>query len=352
MTCSDSTSTPCLVSYWLWVTVTPTLIAVGTVGNIINVIILFRRRMRKYSTGVLLLYLALSDICFLWTTPFVYILYKGLGKPVHTFSPVLCKCLTWIQHTFAGYSVWILVLLTLERMIMTRSLEYTRRKLTTKNAAVASTVLLCLCGLYSSHYIFGYSIQEVSLDNNTSELRCTETTDQFVAFYKTTWPIMVLVGLNFIPIALIVLGNIAIVVNIIQQRKKLMRIHPSNISNQNTVNKRKSLTKLLFLLCGFFIATTAPYTISNVVMKRTNKNTTEAQHINELIFTVCFNILFCNFSFNFFFYFVSGTLFKQEWKKLLEECSCMIRRVVLRQNDLGPNDTNRTTLEMTSRQGM
>jgi len=137
---------------------------------------------------------------------------------------------------------------------------------------------------------------------------------------------MVLVGLNLIPIALIVLGNITIVVNIIQQRKKLMKIRPSNISNQNTAHKHKSLTKLLFFLCGFFIATTAPFTISNVVTKWTNQNSTEAQHINELIFsTVCFNIGFCNFSF-YFFFFVSGTLFKQEWKKLLEECPCMISK--------------------------
>jgi len=349
MTCGDSTSTPCLVSYWLWVTVTPTLLAVGTVGNIINVIILLRRRMRKYSTGVLLLSLALADIFFLWTTPFVYIYEAVLDIDVTTFSPVLCKCLPWIRYTSAGYSVWILVVLTLERMIMTRSLEHTRTKLTTKNAAIVSIVLLCICWLYSSHYVFGYSIQKVDLDNNTSELKCAASTDQFVAFYKTTWPVMVLVGLNFIPIVLIILGNITIVVNIIQQRRKLMKIHPSNNFNQNTVLKRKSLTKLLFLLCGFFIATTVPYAISNVVVKRANNETTEDQHFNKMIVTICFNFLFCNFSFNFFFYFVSGTLFKQEWKKLLEECSCVIRNIFHRRNEIEPNALNRTTLEMTLR---
>jgi len=62
-------------------------------------------------------------------------------------------------------------------MTMTRSLEHTRTKLTTKNAAVASIVPLGFCALYNSHYVFGYSIHEVRLDNNTSELRCTETND-------------------------------------------------------------------------------------------------------------------------------------------------------------------------------
>ena len=307
--------------------------------------------MRKYSTGVFLLSLALADICLLWTTAFVFMYESVLGTNVQTFSPVLCKWLPWIRHTSGGFSVWILVFLTLERMIMTRSLEHTRTKLTTKNAAVASVVLLCFCALYSSHYFFGTSIQEVRLDNNASELQCIGTASQFVAFYKTTWPVMVLVGLNLIPIALIILGNLTIIVNIIQQRRHLMKIYPANISNHSTVHKRKSLTKLLFLLCGFFITTTAPYTITNVLIVRVKPARTEIENVNEMIFTICFNILFCNFSFNFFFYFVSGTLFKQEWRKLLEECSRVIRNMFIRRNVTELNEPNRTMLQMTSRRG-
>jgi hypothetical protein len=45
------------------------------------------------------------------------------------------------------------------------------------------------------------------------------------------------------------------------------------------------------------------------------------------LFTVIVNLLlWSNFSFNFFFYFMSGTLFKREWKRIMEKVAGLFKR--------------------------
>ena len=51
---------------WIWKIVPVTLLTIGTVGNILNIIVLSRRQMRKYSTTIYLLFLAVSDMFMLW----------------------------------------------------------------------------------------------------------------------------------------------------------------------------------------------------------------------------------------------------------------------------------------------
>ena len=47
---------------WVWKIVPVTLLTIGTVGNILNIIVLSRKQMRKYSTTIYLLFLAVSDM--------------------------------------------------------------------------------------------------------------------------------------------------------------------------------------------------------------------------------------------------------------------------------------------------
>jgi hypothetical protein len=111
---------------------------------------------------------------------------------------------------------------------------------------------------------------------------------------------------------------LTIAFTILQQKKKLRRVHPE-ISGADTRNpqQRKSPTRMLFLLSGAFLITTFPYS-SYMVVQSGLKNLDErcfAQH--QLITAIILMLVYSNFTCNFFLYFVSGTLFKNEWSKLV-----------------------------------
>jgi hypothetical protein len=88
---------------------------------------------------------------------------------------------------------------------------------------------------------------------------------------------------------------------------------------QRISKKRKSSTKLLLTISIFFLLTTLPYCIYAIVKGRVHQLDEDGVDTWRAL-TFFFNILlWSNFSFNFFLYFVSGSLFKQEWKILIEK---------------------------------
>jgi hypothetical protein len=89
------------------------------------------------------------------------------------------------------------------------------------------------------------------------------------------------------------------------------------VAKVTKVKRSKSPNRILFTLSIFFVATTFPYGVYFVLLGNVG-DISERAIAKWQLFTVV--VLICgwsNFTFNFFLYFVSGTLFKQEWNRLL-----------------------------------
>lgn len=322
--------------YWtriIWSSVPVGLLITGTVGNIINIVVLSRRSMRKFSTSVYLLCLACSDLTFLWTGMGPRMLLHGYDLDIKAKSAFVCKVVTWLQASAAGYSIWILVLLTLERVFLTKSPVLARVILSRTKTLIAALTTLVLCLLLTLHGLFGYdSVTFIAFDrgSNTSYSKsmCTVANTDFASFYKRTWPLIVLVVLSIIPMAVILIGNIAIALTIIVQRRKMRRVNTGANTEQNAgPAKVKSATKLLLLVSTMFMSTTLPFTFGNVILASRKPSTVQQAALKHLIYSVLRNLLYCNFTFNFVLYFASGTLFKQEWEALVEDMRVAFRKL-------------------------
>ncbi|KAH3877682.1 hypothetical protein DPMN_001558 [Dreissena polymorpha] len=154
--CRDS-----FIYYWLWATVPVLLIPIGVVSNILNIIILSRRRIRKFFTSVYLLFLAVSDMLFMLSSCLPETMKEMTGKRLVDKSNVICKTINLIVHTSGGFSVWLLVLLTTERVIRTKWPYVARARLTCRNALKASWVTADMCALFPAPYFFGYDLRPV-----------------------------------------------------------------------------------------------------------------------------------------------------------------------------------------------
>lgn len=336
--CEPESLLQCKLTKWIWSTVPIGLFVVGTVGNVINIVVLSRRRMRASSTSVYLTCMAFGDLLFLWIGMGPRMMLQAYEIDLKAKSEFLCKMITWVPVTAGGCSVWSLVMMTMERFLLTKWPVTARARLTRKKAIIACvTVVLAVLSLTLQVLIVATLKSSTEYDENENKLlvntACVYIYGQSATYYKTGWPVLVLVAFNLAPIVLILLGNVSIVLTLISQRRKLRRTNPE-LTHQHIVspNKGKAATKMLFLVSAMFIVTMSPFTLGNAIMSQLKVTSITEKATRQLIYSVLRNIMYFNFTFNFVLYFVSGPLFKQEWKSLVKGVRAKVLHLYGRQN--------------------
>lgn len=305
----------CLIALWMWRTVPPVLVFIGTCGNILNIIILSNSRLRKYSTSIFLISLAIVELLFLWVSAVPVTIHALTSIQVQNLGEVSCRLRMWIGQTCGAMSVWLLVLLNIERILLVKAPIFSRTKVTPTNALITTCITLAVIATLNTHFIFGMTIKEHS-SNSTHEKMCYFRSEEYKHFIDKTWSVYLFVLFTLLPFCIIFIGNINIAKVLITRRKRLAAIHPTNEQVLSNNEKRKSSTLLLFILCTFFLITIAPYCIYLILKGNVQKFEGRSLARWQLANSVVSALITSNAAFNFFFYFVSGTLFKQEWKRL------------------------------------
>lgn len=333
--CAPFYYSECRIAYWLWRTVPFVLLVIGTIGNILNICVLSRQPLRRFSTGVFFLTLAISEITFLWSGLLPDTIYSITAFRFEDQSEIFCRTRWWWALTSASFSVWVLVLLTLERTLLTKAPVFSRNYLTAKHAAISAFVVFMIIVCVNSHLIFGFTLGSKNAERihrnqtgNSAVLPCDFISTEYKLFYERTWSIFVFVLYTLLPAVIIITGNINIALVLLSRTKRRAKIVPAVAAKKIAEDRQKSSAKMLFILSIIFLITTMPYCIYFVVRGQIEQMSDRSVARWQLI-TVSVNILgWCNFTFNFFFYFVSGTLFKQEWQKLRMKIQESVSRVV------------------------
>jgi hypothetical protein len=271
-----------------------------------------------------LLYLSGSDIVVLWSGTAIDANESINGILIKDTSSFMCKMSRFITLASAGFSAWLLVLMTFERIFLSMTHKVAYPKMTPRFAFIASTVLLFIIVLFTCHLIFGFYFDEVNIptEKNASQFvkvkQCLFMSTDYMIFYNEIWKPLVLLFLNVIPVIAITCGNIIIGLQILQYRNMLRRIFPVP-TTASRARQRKTPAKMLFLVSGIFLVTTLPYTIYLVVKNELRDLDERSIARHQLLTSALSMLLYSNFTFNFFLYFVSGTLFKLEWQTIIKE---------------------------------
>jgi hypothetical protein len=181
--------------------------------------------------------------------------------------------------------------------------------------------------LATSHLIYGNTIVEKQInvtENNTTRIQtikvCSKRQGKYLEFYNGVWNKLLLVIGSVVPIILIITGNLIVAISLIKSRRALRRVQDSsgvvlgNSSGPPPTNY--SNFKLFFILCSVFVMTTIPYGIYINIVKL-NKEVDEhglAKYQLASVLMRCF--IWCNFSFNFFLYVMTGSLFRKEFRRI------------------------------------
>lgn len=127
-------------------------IIIGTIGNILSLFVLLRRKMRIHSTFTYLTILAICDTLVLYFGLLRDFLVNKYNMDIN--GDILCKL-----HVFSFYFVlhmasWLLVAVNIDRLIAASFLSLSKKWCTPKTAIKVSTYLAIFLMVLNSHFLY------------------------------------------------------------------------------------------------------------------------------------------------------------------------------------------------------
>lgn len=327
--CEEYGYPECYIAYWMWRILPLIFITVGTVGNVLNILVLTSKNLRQKSASVYLMFLACSDLTSIWTGMFNETIYSLFEIKIVDLSAVTCGLIEWLIYTAGVFSVWLLTLVTIERVLSTKVPHLVKGRLTPTKSVTASTIVLlfaaCLCGhlVYGNEYIGGFPYQ---VGNMTVYVpgECTHRSKTYSVFYNNTWAHLLSFFGTFLPTSIIISGNIVIIVSL--RNRKIAPNSLTEFAQARVQITLRQQAKLLFALSVTLLLATISFSTYRVILDYTA--TGEPRTLARFqLYTICaYSAVWMNFSCNFILYCMTGVLFRREWKKIFHGIKARIFR--------------------------
>ncbi|KAH3815956.1 FMRFamide receptor-like [Dreissena polymorpha] len=315
----------------IWKVVPPGLILLGTIGNFLSILVLTRRSIRVSTTALFLTVLACSDLLVLYSGLLRQWLIYLLKTDIRHISEAGCKIHVWLVYSSLDFSAWILIILTLERVICSW-LPHRAKTVCTKNTAVA---ILIVVGMFilvkNSHFLYGM-VFKITNETNTkpNEQKCIAIDQNYTYFEEKVQPWIDICVYCIVPFAIILIGNVLILFKVVQsQKKSRRRLHLRSQQQGIRHVQKSSKTAILFTLSIVFLVTTSPasiYLIGETYWRQDADDASKAKL--DFWWAVVSMLMYTKNSVNFLLYCLNGTKFRKElfrlinWKKRFPTEQC------------------------------
>ncbi len=286
----------------------------GIFGAFLIIAIMRLPRFNSMPRGLLYLGLAIVDLIFCMFKMFTRIWILSFGKALGQESGIGCQVDKFLTHFLVHMDAWLLIILTGERVVaIVRPLEVT-------TIVTRSKVKVVMILIVTFFLIWDGELSLSSgLVNGSNNLNTTITLCKRVHFHNLpprVFSLVDMVGLlmgSFLPFSIIVVLNAILSIQLYRMKKAQADLVTSRNEAQNETHK---ITVMVMAASLGFVLMTSPVVIYLMLGDR-DKNDPIAM-ILSLIYQM-------NPAANFYIYFLSGSLFRQEVKKLFGT-SCGLKR--------------------------
>ena len=284
-------------------------VTIGTVGNVLSIIVLSRKSMRTSSSCVFMFALAILDTLALWSIMF------GMLQRVYVRTlPSLwfCRMLFFFQNVATTMASWILICMTVERFIAIYFPLHAGKMCTVKRARMTICVLLVFIMLMAMHDFW------TGVHIPTSNL-CTHATKKYPILLNAMNYIEALMGCFIPEITLLIINPLIVYrLKVTQAQQKYMTNTAATGTTNKASNQSKQITRMLLTVTFTYCVLMTPYATFYVSrtywVDRTKPYTRAVAFLVQQVSMIC---IMLNHSINFFLYFVSGRRFRNELKSLL-----------------------------------
>ncbi|CAH1791480.1 unnamed protein product [Owenia fusiformis] len=236
----------------VWRVSLPTLMVVGILGNILNIVVLRRQRYRESPTSQILLLLSISDILCLVIGPTRYVLMFITGKDFTSTSNFYCKTYRFFNYLFTDFSAWLVMLVAIERAVAVGIPHKLRIYFTRLRIYGVALFFASFLAAVNFHFFITYeSIQGL---NNTQLFSCgVSVHGDHYHFVRYIFPWIDLCVFMIIPVIGVSSCNIFIIIALVVGKYKRMNMIQGGVQPKMT-----SMTAVMFAISVFLVAAVTP----------------------------------------------------------------------------------------------
>ncbi|XP_053405382.1 CX3C chemokine receptor 1-like [Mercenaria mercenaria] len=293
----------------------PVILILGTIGNIVTLLVMLRKKMRRRTTCFYMSMVAVFDTLVLYFACLRQWLALLQGTDALTLSSAACKIFNFFSYAFFDVSVWLLVLMTVERFLVVQFPLQSLKISSIARARIAVLVLIIIMVLVNAHFFWTVYLDE--------RQRCNYLED-FEHFHDNIWPWIDATVYSFLPFLLLLIFNVLIIIihrRSINLRRTTLQIGKPRTrrSNQGT---QLRLTAMLLIVTFTFLFLSAPNVILICIRNKYFDFSLQVDDFRDiavfrLVSTVTMFCLYVNHAVNFLLYCISGQMFRRELWKLL-----------------------------------
>ncbi|XP_046559839.1 neuromedin-U receptor 2-like [Haliotis rubra] len=290
----------------LWQIISPILLLVGTVGNLLSIVVLTRGKMRSNMSKYLTC-LAVADLAVLLLGLPREWVRAVFDKDIRDIHGAACKIHTWLLYSSLHASAWILVSVTIERTVFVyRPLRY--RIMCTKRVATFSVALVvCACLLLNFQILF--LMEHTETDPGVYE--CDSAYDHF---YDNVFHWIDMCVWCIAPVVVHLVCNILIIYRLRTHARTMSRHNSTARADRSRQRLITSMTTMLLSLNLVYLLCTLPVSVFFVGERywKVMYPGKEAEAARELIKACVSLVMYLNTSTNFITCLVKGKRFREE----------------------------------------
>ena len=281
------------------------LIIISLIGNGLSLFAV-RRRMRTSTSCFYIANLAICDTLVIFTKWITII--TGLYHLNQTSWE--CKIVSYLMNVAMFSSVWLVVLMTVERCMAVIWPLKISGWVNMKRARIVVSMLYVILAAFNSFYL----VSIVSKLDSRNRMLCTFH-ESHMPFYLSIWSVIDVVFYAYVPQILIFILNIVIIIKLAEARKEQAEMRNAAKSEQS----QGQVTAMLLMVSITFFVLTSPYTIfllciQNDVWNYMASARSYAQYL--LVNTLLRLLADLNHCINFLLYVTTGKRFREDIMKL------------------------------------
>ncbi|CAF0720448.1 unnamed protein product [Adineta steineri] len=285
----------------------PPILILGTIGNLINILIFLRKSLRKNPCSIYFLSASITSLIVLYSG-LISRLLGGFNLDLTNWNNILCKMRFYFYYGSVALLSWFIVFASIDRYLSTSHLLY-RRSFSRSHVAcrlVLSTTVLSILFYGQVFYCF-------VADPNQFPVQCYSKG----AVCRTFNDMQFLIVYSLLPAVLMTIFGCLMINNVHQMGRQI------ETATNNNLLRRKGilLVPMLLVQIALFVVFTVPLAVSklyNSLIVLINLQLTSEDIAREtFIFNVTVLISYFNCSVGFYIYSLAGSLFRRELKRTI-----------------------------------
>ncbi|CAL1537161.1 unnamed protein product [Lymnaea stagnalis] len=351
--------------------VSPIMVILSWIGNVLSIMILRRKAFRSMPMSVYLRFLAVMDAGTVVTGLLPRFVVALTGYDVRGTNELSCQFQVYTVYVFTELSAWTLVIVTTERVISIvrpHKVKLLCTKHTSYAALLVATIFLAGANI-PIFFFFGQAPLPSESKSSTDVIQqypnsavtgggalvANRTVVEFLPCgikgdnqFKQTWFVTHFLKQSLLPFVILFVFNIVIIVSLIKRRNSFKTKYandavksaandavndskehldaPGNADKSHVAQKRPNMaSRKDTSICLMLVTVNAVFLICNFPIgiyqqvEPTLPREVVASHGNTLLYTFLVFILYLNNTLNFVLYCVSGSRFRTE---LWSMCQC------------------------------